>query len=329
MPRAAHPVSTASSLRELQLATLVEAAPDGPAWLHELKFDGYRILADKRDRRVRLYSRAFKDWTGVFPAIATAIAALPASRLVLDGEVCAVLPDGRTSFQALQQALRGDGHALVYYAFDLLAIDEDDLRPRPLEERKQRLRDLLVRTGERERRLRYSEHVIGGGPRVYAGACARGLEGIISKRRDAPYAPGRGRTWLKVKCVLRQELVIGGFTAPRRGRTGIGALLLGYYDGGALVYAGKVGTGFTLAALADLRRRLAPLERADSPFDPVPPRASTGPDPHWVAPELVAEVAFAEWTREGRLRHPSFQGLREDKRARDVVREAPEGRPHG
>jgi len=313
-------MSSPPPIRELQLATLVESPPAGPEWLHEQKFDGYRILAVLDRGAVQLLSRRFKDWTAAFPTVAAAIARLPARRAVLDGEVAAVLPDGRTSFQALQNAR--DGADIAYFAFDLLALDGDDLAPLPLEQRKARLEQLVAPVRGEPGVIRYSDHVIGGGDACFARACRRGLEGIVSKRRDKPYLPGRGMTWLKTKCLQRQELVIGGFTDPEGSRPGIGALLVGHYAGPRLVYAGKVGTGYSHAMLLELRDRLAALERPASPFSPEPPRAWTG-ERHWVAPKLVAEVAFSEWTDDGRLRHPSFQGLRLDKPARGVVREAP------
>ncbi|MDX2091262.1 MAG: non-homologous end-joining DNA ligase [Kofleriaceae bacterium] len=304
---------------EVELASLVRTAPDGDEWLHEQKFDGYRILADKGGDVVKLLSRRFKDWTETFPRIARAVRALPIDRLVLDGEVCVVMPDGRTSFQALQGAFGETDANLVYFVFDALVIGNDALVALPLEERKARLRELLPTRG---RTLQYSDHVIGRGAEFLALACKRGLEGIVSKRRDRPYRGGRGKDWLKIKCWLRQELVIGGFTEPSGSRSGIGALLVGYYQGGKLIYAGKVGTGFSMKVLGELFRTLGKLEQSYSPFTPAPPRAWTGPGVHWVAPSTVAEVAFSEWTHDGRLRHPSFQGLRLDKLPREVVREA-------
>lgn len=312
----------------VQLATLVDAAPDGDGWLHERKFDGYRILADKAGARVTLYSRRFHDWTAQFPTVAAAIAALPARRLILDGEVAVLRPDGTTSFQGLQNAIGATGaaaQAVTYFAFDLIAENDRDVGREPLEARKHRLARLIERapaaaTGV----IRYSDHVIGGGRAFFRAACEHGLEGIVSKRRDQPYAPGRGTGWVKTKCIQRQELVIGGFTEPEGGRSGLGALLVGYHAAGALVYAGKVGTGYTAAMLDQLRAALDRLIVARSPFSPAPPRAWTGPRVHWVEPRLVAEVAFAEWTDDGRLRHPSFKGLRTDKPARDIVRERPQ-----
>ena len=317
----ARPTATRTPVSELQLATLVDRPPEGPDWVHEQKFDGYRIVADLDGGKVRLLSRRFKDWTPEFPTVASAVAALPVKRAVLDGEVAAVLPSGITSFQALHDA-RAAG-TLVYFVFDLLALDGEDLTPLPLDERKARLEKLVGHRRGEPGVIRYSDHVTGSGAEFFALACERGLEGIISKRRDQPYRPGRGTMWVKTKCLLRQELVIGGFTDPERSRVGFGALLVGYYDGDHLRYAGKVGTGYSHATLRELRAQLGSLERPASPFSPEPPRAWTGASRHWVAPELVAEVAFLEWTADGRLRHPSFQGLRRDKSPRDVVREAP------
>jgi bifunctional non-homologous end joining protein LigD len=305
---------------ELQLATLVDSVPEGDEWLHEQKFDGYRILARCEGRRVTLLSRRWKDWTAAFPSVAAAVAALPVRSAILDGEVAVVMPDGRTSFQALQNAFGRPGADVVYFVFDLLALNGADLRAHPLEERKARLAALVA---EAPAAIRYSDHVVGGGARLFEVACRTGLEGIVSKRRDRPYQPGRSGAWLKTKCVRRQELVIGGFTEPEGSRTGIGALLVGYYEGGALVYAGKVGSGYTQRMLGELRERLDSLVQPTSPFSPEPPRAWTGPRRHWVEPVLVAEVAFGEWTQDGRLRHPSFQGLRLDKQAAEVIRDQP------
>lgn len=311
-------------VRELQLAQLVAEAPEGPDWLHEQKFDGYRILAVKDGKDVQLLSRRFKDWTKQFPAVATAIGALPVERAILDGEVAAVMADGRTSFQALQNMSSSDASTLRYFAFDLLQVDDESLVALPLEQRKARLKKLL---GKKSARLVFSDHVTGSGREFFTLACKRGLEGIVSKRRDKPYLPGRGGSWVKTKCLLRQELVIGGFTDPEGSRSGIGSLLTGYYEHGKLIYAGKVGTGFSMKVLGELREALAPMETQACPFDPPPARAWTGAGRHWVAPRLVAEVAFSEWTDDGRLRHPSFQGLRADKLPTEVVREKPAPRP--
>ena len=307
---------------EPQLATLVPKAPEGDDWIHELKFDGYRILARVDQGRVTLLSRRAKDWTPKFPGVRDGVARLPARTALIDGEVAVPLPDGRTSFQALQNALGRNGAGAVYYVFDLLHLDGRDLRGEPLEARKQALKDLLA-GAPAGLPVFYSDHVVGHGNRFLAQARERGLEGIVSKKRRDPHRTGRSLGWLKAKCILRQEFVIGGFTEPEGSREALGAILIGYYDAGKLVFAGKVGTGFSQAVLRDLRRRLGRLAQAECPFAERPPAAFIGRTAHWTRPELVAEVAFIEWTHDGRLRHPSFQGLREDKPARDVVREIP------
>jgi bifunctional non-homologous end joining protein LigD len=307
MPRALRP----------QLATLVTEPPKGDAWLHELKFDGYRILGRLQDGRARLISRNGNDWTGHFPSLAAALEALPVSQALVDGEVAVLLPDGRTSFQALQNALsaRAQGD-LVYFAFDLPYLEGYDLTRARLEDRKAALAALLAGAGAA---VRYSSHVVGSGDAFFEKACGMRLEGIVSKRRDAPYESRRGGSWLKVKCLRRQEVVIGGWTEPSGSRTGLGALLVGVHEqGGGLTFAGKVGTGFTEKVLRDLRRRLGALEQDASPFSPRPKGVGAA---HWVKPQLVAEVAFTEWTGDGKMRHPSFQGLRADKPALEVVRE--------
>jgi bifunctional non-homologous end joining protein LigD len=303
-----------------QLATLAAAAPEGDGWLHEAKFDGYRIGAIRSGRDVRLVSRNGHDWTERFAEVAAAVGALAARSALVDGEVAAVLADGRTSFQALQNSFGpGKRASLAYFVFDLLELDGDDLRVHPLEERKEALRDLVDRS--RSSIVRFSEHVVGGGSRVHAEACRLGLEGIVSKLRGAPHRAGRTRDWLKTKCMRRQELVIGGFTDPQGGREGLGALLVGVHDAaGRLAFAGKVGTGFSQSSARDLRRRLEGISRPTSPFETAPP-GWLGRNAHWVEPRLVAEVAFTEWTSDGKVRHPSFQGLREDKHPREVVRE--------
>ena len=302
-----------------QLATLVSAPPPGDDWVHEIKLDGYRILLRLERGRVKLLTRNRQDWTTRFPAVAETAATVPAKEALLDGEIVALDRAGVSSFQALQQAEQLEkGRTLVYVAFDLLFLDGRDLRSLPLVERKARLARLLK---GRRSRLRYSEHFEVPGRRLYERACRRGLEGIVAKQRNAPYVSGRGPAWLKVKCVARQELVIGGYTDPEGARAEFGSLLLGVHDrAGRLVYAGRVGTGFDHATLRDLGVRLRKLEQRASPFAPDGPRPPAR-DAHWVKPTLVAEVAFTEWTRDGRLRHPAFAGLREDKPAAQVVRE--------
>jgi bifunctional non-homologous end joining protein LigD len=302
-----------------QLATLVKAAPEGDEWLHEIKYDGYRIGCLIERGRVTLVSRNGKDWTGSFPPIAAAARELGIGRAILDGEAAILTADGRTSFQSLQNWFAGGGEGLVYFAFDLLELEgEGTLAARPLEERKEVLRGLLAGGAGC---IRISDHVVGGGPRFLGAACARGLEGIVSKRRSDPHRPGRTTGWLKSKCVQRQELVIGGFTDPEGTRAGIGALLVGVHQPGdeALRFAGKVGTGFTQTSALALRKKLDAIEIDDCPFAARP--AGLGRGVHWVRPVLVAEVEFGEWTGDGKVRHASFQGLRADKGAREVVRE--------
>jgi bifunctional non-homologous end joining protein LigD len=299
-----------------QLATLAARPPAGDEWLHEMKLDGYRILARLTKKEVRLWTRTGQDWTDRFPDTARELEAMGAADAWIDGELAVLLPDGVTSFAAMQNA--GDlpaGARLVYYAFDLLHWEGRDLRGLPLEARKRALETVLPASDT----LRYSQHVVGEGERVFAEACRLALEGVISKRRAARYHEGRSTDWLKVKCVREQEVVIGGFTEPKGAREGIGALLVGVYDAaGALQYAGKVGTGFGVAAARDLRARLDALVRPRRAFAAAKgiPRAID------VEPRLVAQVRFTEWTRDGRLRHPAFVGLREDKEAREVRREA-------
>lgn len=306
-----------------QLATLVDEAPAGDNWLHEVKFDGYRILARMEKGRARLLSRNGKDWTAHFPTVAAAVEALPVADALFDGEVAVVLPGGTTSFQALQNTLGGDAPGpLAYFLFDLPSLGGVSLVGAALEARKALLREVLGAPAP-DSPLRYSDHVAGSGREFHARACALGVEGIVSKRGDAHYEAGRSRSWLKIKCLRRQEFVIGGYTDPEGSRVGLGALLIGVHDGaGALDFAGKVGTGFTAKLLEDLRRRLIKIEQPQSPFARA--RIPGIKRAHWVRPELVAEVAFTEWTSDGRLRHPSFQGLREDKSPRDVVRERPQ-----
>ena len=304
-----------------QLATLVDTPPSGDEWLHEIKYDGYRIGARVRNGRVSLYTRNGNDWTAAFPEVADAVDHLGLDDALIDGEVAVVLPDGRTSFQALQNTAGGGRRGtLVYFVFDLLRMNGETLESRPLEERKALLKRLV---GSRSTgRIRFSEHIDGNGQAFFSEACRAGLEGIVSKRRDQPYRAGRHGGWVKTKCVQRQEFVIGGFTDPEGMRAGIGALLIGYYDSGQLVFCGKVGTGFTHKLALELRARLERIEQTTCPF-PSPPAGRLGRNAHWVKPELVCEVEFTEWTSDGKIRHPSFQGLRSDKNPKEIIRELP------
>jgi bifunctional non-homologous end joining protein LigD len=302
-----------------ELATLVDDAPGGDAWLHEIKYDGYRMLCHVAKGRCTVYSRNHKDWTEQLPLLAAAMARLPVHNAWIDGEVIAPDEGGRSSFQALQNAFAGEGaQRMVFYAFDVPYLDGHDLRDAPLVERKKVLRS-IVPTGEGM--IRYSDHVQGEGRAFFEEACKLGLEGIVSKRADSAYRGARGHDWVKAKCKQRQEVVIGGWSDPQGSRTGFGALLIGVHDAdGKLRYAGKVGTGFNQKTLDSLMQELR--KRAeDKPAFVDPPTGAEGRRSHWVKPDLVAEVEFTEWTRDDTLRHPSFIGLRRDKRAREVVRE--------
>ncbi len=302
------------------LCALVATPPKGDDWLHEVKYDGYRLVCRVDDGQVRIYSRNGKEWTDRFAATAAALKRLKCKSAWIDGEMCAVDEKGRSSFQALQNALSGtDTSHLVFFAFDLPFLDGYDLRGVQLTERKRLLASLLEKS---KTSLRFSPEVQGGGAQMFEQACRLNLEGIVSKRADSTYASGlRTRNWVKVKCIQRQEMVIGGFTDPQGSRAGFGALLLGVYDAkGDLRYAGKVGTGFDDALLKSMRAKLDKLER-DSPAFANPPRGFEAKGAHWVEPKLVAEVKFTEWSDAGSLRHPAFVGLREDKKASEVMRE--------
>lgn len=300
-----------------QLSTLADSPPDGDGWIHEIKFDGYRLLAHLDRSRVRLLTRAGHDWTRRFPPIADALAKLPLRSAVIDGEAAILDAGGHTSFQRLQNAIKARDFAdLVFFVFDLPYLDGYDLTHAPLLERKEALRAIVPAVDEGI--LRYSDHVRGGGPAVRKNACELALEGIISKRIDAPYTPRRSSAWLKIKCSRRQEFVVIGWSPPSGSRKHFGSLLLGAYDSdGGLAYTGRVGTGFTAASLRDLKHRLDALERKSCPADE-PPAPGERRGVRWVRPELVVEVEFTQWTDDGRLRHPSFQGLREDKEAASV-----------
>ena len=308
----------------LMLATLTDRREFGDDWLLERKFDGERCVAHKDGGDVRLESRTAKDLTGTYPEVRAAVAGQRNSELVLDGEVVAFDGD-QTSFSQLQRRLGVTNAApelvatypVVFCVFDLLELDGADVRGVPLLERRARLTDAVRPSAA----LQLSEAWRDDSQGRFVQACRSGWEGLIAKRAQAPYVAGRSRDWLKLKCVAEQELVIGGYTDPAGSRTDFGALLVGYYEHGRLMYAGKVGTGYAAATLRDLGARLRELETPESPFvDARPiPRGT-----HWVRPEMVAQIGFAEWTNDGRLRQPRFLGLRDDKRPADVVRERPE-----
>ena len=319
---------TLPSTVPLSLATLVEEPPEGDEWVHEIKYDGYRIAARVDGGDVRLFSRNGLDWTSRFGEVAATLKALPTGGTWLDGEMVVFDERGVSDFGRLQRYVK-DGRPgdLTYVVFDLLFQDGEDLRELPLEERKRRLRWLLGRGGAELRAVvRYGDHIEAHGAAVHEEACLQGLEGIVSKRAGGAYAGRRTKSWLKSKCVRRQEFVVGGFTEPTGSRVGFGALLIGVHDGeGALRFAGRVGSGFDDRTLARLHGQLKDLERDAPPFAD-PPRGVQARGVHWVEPRLVAEVRFSEWTGEGQLRHPVFQGLREDKDPAGVAHEVASAR---
>lgn len=310
---------------EPTLATLRSSPPPGKNWLHEIKFDGYRLQAHVRSGRVTLLTRSGLDWTPKFGTrIAEALAGLPMQDAILDGEVIVEGAGNASDFSALQDALSaGQADRMVFYAFDLLYLDGYDLRPVPLIERKAALQSLI---GNAPSALRYSEHFEEDGELVLRHACRLSLEGVVSKLRDAPYRSGRVKDWIKSKCLERQEFVVAGYVPSTTARNAIGSLVLGYFDKGKLAYAGRVGTGFTNKVAAELFQRLEGMRIAKSPFA----RKLTAEEnrqAHFVRPELIAEVEFRSWTADGVVRHASFRGLREDKGAEQVVRESKETAP--
>jgi bifunctional non-homologous end joining protein LigD len=309
-----------------QLCTLVDSVPAGTGWLHEMKYDGYRALVAVADGAAKVYTRNGLDWTDKFGGIAEAAAALPVSSALIDGEIVA-FKDGKPDFSTLKDAI-GAGGAMTLFAFDLLSLDGEDVTGLTTVERKERLRGIVGDDG----RLQFSEHVLGSGEQLFDAMCREGMEGVVSKRADAPYTGGRNRTWLKAKCTRRQEFVILGWV-PSDKRRGFKSLMLGVREGdgktGGWRYTGKVGTGFDTATMDDLAERLATLKTDAPPVDATalkPFRAAVR-GARWVRPELVAEIAFAETTPDGLLRHASFLGLRGDKPADTVVAEVPEPAP--
>ena len=303
-------------------ATLVERPFSDPAWIFERKLDGVRALAFRDGDEARLLSRTRKAMRG-YPEIVGGLEADECRRFVVDGEVVALV-GSRTSFERLQRrmqlaspdAARRTGVRVYLYVFDVVWLEGYDVRALPLRSRKSLLREAL----SLEDPVRFMTHRNERGEELFRAACEMGLEGLIAKRADSPYVNRRTRDWLKLKCVNEQELVIGGFTAPQGSRTEFGALLVGHYEGGELRYAGKVGTGFDRATLRSLGQAMRKIERDTPPFADVHPIPK---GTRWVEPRLVAQIGFGEWTRDGRLRHPRFLGLRDDKRAEEVVRERP------
>lgn len=296
------------------LATLVDEPFSRPGWIFEIKWDGYRAIAEIGKGRATLYSRNHKSFDETYGALLPSLRRIR-HRAILDGEVVALDGSGRASFQLLQQYLKTGEGRLVYYVFDLLELDGRDLRGLPLLDRKRRLAKVLPDLPD----VRISQHIVGGGEGLFRAAAENGVEGIVAKDGASPYREGRrSGEWLKIKTQLRQEAVICGYTAPRGSRKHFGALILGMYHGRELRYVGHAGTGFGATTLTDLARRMKPLETVECPFASAP---KTHAPPTWLSPKLVCEVGFSEWTEDERMRHPVYLGLREDKSARQVHRE--------
>jgi bifunctional non-homologous end joining protein LigD len=306
------------AFQQPQLATLVSEVPEGGNWVFEMKYDGYRCLAALAGPDVQLFTRTGKDWSQQFAAIAPSLAEITGGTALIDGELCAFDGKGRTDFSTLKDHL-SSGDALTYFAFDLLEQDGEDLRRLPLLERKARLEKLLGKL-DKTSLVQFSPHVTGNGQKVFDAICREGHEGIIAKRADAPYRGERTRDWLKIKCAKRQEFVIAGWS-PSTKRKHFASLLLGAWEEGKLVYRGRVGTGFNERSATDIQRQLDNLARKSPAFEEVPRPVARGAK--WVAPELVAEIGFTEFTSDGILRHPSFLGLRDDKPAAEVKGEKP------
>lgn len=300
------------------LATLARDAPDGDQWVHEIKYDGYRIQAHVENGEVRLYTRKGLDWTARFGTIAKALAALRITSAIFDGEVIVEDERGASNFVMLVDALNtGRSSSMTYCIFDLLFLNGHNTRALPLRGRKELLEDLLA-TASKRGPLRYSQHIERDGPAMLREVCKLGLEGIIAKRIDKPYRSGRGDDWLKAKCLQSDEFVIGGYVHSTAMKDAIGALLLGYYDGKAFKYAGRVGTGFSHQMAHELWRVLQKSRANTSPYD-VQLTAGQRRDVVWVTPKLVAQVDYRAITQDHLLRHAAFKSLREDKPAREVT----------
>lgn len=311
-------ISPLPDFLDLELALLVEEPPKGEGWIHETKYDGYRTQARVDQGVVQLLTRTAQDWTKKFPTVARALQKLKVQNAIFDGEIVWIDEKGRSDFQSLQNALKHkESSSLIYYVFDLLYLNGEDLREISLLERKKILEDLLAPLAGTA--VLFSDHLRGEAEEFLEAACDLQLEGIVSKKADSPYMAGRSDNWVKSKCKQRQEFVIGGYTEGEGARKGFGALLLGVYENEKLRYVGRVGTGFNSDSLLALRERLEKVEQSKNPF--ALGSVKGGREIHWVKPVLVAEVAFSNWTEEGILRVPVFQGLREDKPANQIRRE--------
>lgn len=310
-------VSKPPPFRPVQLATLVDAVPAGDRWLHEMKYDGYRTLVAIGGEEARAYTRSGLDWSERFPSILKDAAKFKVGSALIDGEAVVLDADGKSSFQALQGALKGAPATIDYYAFDLLELDGEDLTGLPLVERKAKLKAILP---AKSAHIRFSDHIQGSGEKLLNSFCQAGLEGVISKLASSKYVGSRAGSWVKTKCIKRQEFVVVGWTPSDKSRA-FRSLILGVHDKGELRYAGKVGTGFDTAELFRLMEIMAPLEQK-APTVKAPRAEVRGA--HWLKPKLVAEIAYTEMTNDGTLRHPSYLGLREDKKPEAVVLETEE-----
>jgi bifunctional non-homologous end joining protein LigD len=303
-----------------QLSTLVDATPDGADWIHEIKYDGYRAEAAVAGGKARIFTRKGLDWTAKFAIIAEALADLPCRSALIDGEIAVADGKGRTDFGALQEAIGGDPKGMGYYAFDLLHLDGEDWRGKPLVTRKERLQALLAGVPKKGP-VFYSDHVTGQGDGVFKQACRLELEGVISKRADAPYRSGRTQSWLKIKCGMGQEFVIIGWRpSDVKGRP-FSSVLIGLREGDALSYRGRVGSGFGDAAIEKLWPEMKKRAVDKPPVDDIPREIRR--DAHYIRPELIAEIAFRGWTRDGVVRQGSYKGLRQDKTPREATVETP------
>jgi bifunctional non-homologous end joining protein LigD len=299
------------AFRPVQLATLVDHVPSGDRWLHEMKYDGYRCLIAIGGGEARTYTRSGLDWSDHFTDVVKAALSLKVHSALIDGEAVVLDAEGKSSFQALQASFKGGDADIIFYAFDLLELEGEDLTDLTQLERKNRLARIVGTKGT----IRYSDHILGGGEKMLRAFCAAGLEGVVSKEADAPYIGARSRAWLKTKCIRRQEFVVVGWTASDKAR-GFRSLILGVNEAGKLRYAGKVGTGFDTAEMNRLTKLMAPHERKQATV--AAPRAAVR-GARWIEPRLVAEIAFTEVTSDGVLRHPSYLGLREDKKPEAVI----------